>query len=176
MAGRMGSFGATLAATTLMAAMVSLAGCGAKTRTDGGAASGGKAEGGRNDTASHSALTRSDAKVHIRLHNLDSLPLENVFVQWPADSARFPSLSALGYTDYVVLEKAYRYAYIKAQGGGRTWICQPVDFVGETLLGPGRYTYEISRAGVMEESATGFLRLEMREEGRTEVRTDKDQP
>lgn len=173
MAGRMGIFGVTqnaagLMAAALLAGVVSFTGCGGKTRGEGGAAPGGMAGMERKDTASQGGWTRTDDKIRIRLHNLDTLALENVFVQWPVDSARFPLLPARGYTEYVALEKAYRYAFIKAQAGAQTWICQPVDFVGENLLGPGRYTYEISRAGVMEENAMGFLRLEMRE--------DKEQP
>jgi hypothetical protein len=172
MADRKRSFGVTLMAASLLVAMASLTGCGpgAKARADGSAASGGKPGMDNKDSAPQGAWTRSDAKIRIRLHNLDTLPLENVFVQWPVDSARFPSLPARGYTDYVAVDKAYRYAYIKAQSGARTWICQPMDFVGETLLEPGRYTYEIARAAIMDSAGNGpgFLSLEML--------TDKEHP
>ncbi len=112
--------------------------------------------------------TRTDAKVRIRLHNLDSIALTDVHVQWPVDSAHFDAIPAKAYTDYVAVGSAYRYAYIKAHAGKRVWICQPMDFVGETTLAPGRYTYEISPAAVMEEKSMGFLRIELL--------TDKEHP
>jgi hypothetical protein len=104
---------------------------------------------------------RSDAKIRIRLHNLDTLPLENVFVRWPSDSARFPAIPAKGYSEYRAVDTAYRYAYVQAQQGRITWVCQPTDYVRETPLAPGRYTYELSKAGVMAERAAGMLRLEL---------------
>lgn len=53
------------------------------------------------------------------------------------------------YSDYLEYEEAYRYAYIRIESGEETFILQPFDFVGETPLPPGFYTYEldISEAG-----------------------------
>ncbi|MDB5106611.1 MAG: hypothetical protein JWP91_4300 [Fibrobacteres bacterium] len=114
--------------------------------------------------AAGSSWKRTDAKVRIRLHNLDSLSLKGLFIRFPADSARFPVLAGRSYTDYIAVDSAYRYAYIHAVAGdGRAWICQPTDFVGESPLVPGRYTFELSRARLLDSTgkAPGFLRLEL---------------
>ncbi len=41
-------------------------------------------------------------------------------------------------------EEAYRYALVVVTAGGETFRFQPIDFVGETPLAPGRYTYALS--------------------------------
>jgi hypothetical protein len=109
---------------------------------------------------------RTEAKVRIRLHNLDSLLLKDVLVGFPSDSARFPLLPGKGYTDYVAVDSAYRYAYIRSTSqDGLTWVCQPTDYVSERLLAPGRYTYEIARVGLVDSSlGRGFLRLQLVED------------
>lgn len=135
--------GAALA--LLLAAGLSISGCGCAGRKAG-------------------AVGNPDAKVRIRLHNLDSIALTDVHVHWPVDSARFDSLPSQAYTDYIAVDSAYRYAYVKAKAGKRVWICLPMDFVGETPLAPGRYTYDISPAAVADmkdEKSMGFLRMEL---------------
>jgi hypothetical protein len=153
----------------LLAMALSLSGCGnpgRKAGEDGSAVAGDKRV--ATDSAATpepGALARVDGKVRIRLHNLDSIALTDIFVQWPADSARFDSLPAKAYTGYIAVDTAYRYAYIKAKAGKRVRICQPKDFVGESLLAPGRYTYAISPAGVLDEKdekSLGFMSLELR--------------
>jgi hypothetical protein len=149
----------------LLAAALSISGCGCSGRkADTGGNTVPKGSGGVMDTASipeTGSWTRTDTKVRIRLHNLDSIALTDVHVRWPVDSARFDSLGAKAYTEYIAVDTAYSYAYIKAKAGKRVWICQPMDFVGETPLAPGRYTYEISPAAVLDEKSMGFLRLEL---------------
>ena len=153
----------------LLTMALSLSGCGGpgrKAGEDGGGATGDKR------FATDSAVTpesgasaRTDGKVRIRLHNLDSIGLTDLFVQWPVDSAHFDSLPPKAYTGYIAIDTAYRYAYIKAKAGKRVRICQPKDFVGESLLAPGWYTYAISPAGVLDEkdeTSLGFMGLELR--------------
>jgi hypothetical protein len=164
--------GAALA--MLLAAALSISGCGNANRKAGSGGNGGNAGnsvpgdiGAIADSAAvpeSGARTRAAAKVRIRLHNLDSVALTDVQVRWPADSAHFDSIGAKAHTAYVAVDTAYGYAYIEAKAGKRTWICQPTDFVGETPLAPGHYTYEISPAAVLDEkngTSLGFLRLDL---------------
>ncbi len=82
--------------------------------------------------------------VLIRLHNVsDTLELRAAYALFPADSVLFGDLPASGYSDYHRVKRSYRYAYLRVQGAGREWSIQPTDFVGEKLLKPGRYTWEI---------------------------------
>jgi hypothetical protein len=106
---------------------------------------------------------RTGSKALIRLHNLsDSLPLTEVLVRFPADSARIAFIAPRAYSDYFAVDSAYRYAFIRARSGGRTYLCQPMDYTGESLLEPGRYTYELSQVRTRNTQDTlGFFLLEL---------------
>jgi hypothetical protein len=139
-----------------LAAGLLISGCGYSCRKAGNSGNGGN--------AANSVPGDAGAKVRIRLRNLDSVALTDVRVRWPADSAHFDSIGAKAHTAYVAVDTAYGYAYIKAKAGKRAWICQPTDFVGETPLAPGYYTYAISPAAVLDEkdeASMGFLRLDL---------------
>jgi hypothetical protein len=112
------------------------------------------------------AWTQTDAKVRIRLHNLsDSLPLTEVLVAFPGDSAQIGFIAPRGYSGYFAVDTAYRYAFIKAKSGGKEYFCQPADFTGETTLAPGRYTYELTQVRNRDkDAAVGFFLLELIEE------------
>jgi hypothetical protein len=45
---------------------------------------------------------------------------------------------------YRAVKKSYRYAYTIAASGQRIYILQPIDFVGESLLPPGSYTFRFT--------------------------------
>ncbi|HKP94570.1 MAG TPA: hypothetical protein VJ385_02320 [Fibrobacteria bacterium] len=108
------------------------------------------------------ARMETDDKVRIRLHNLSGSPLTDVRVRFPSDSARFEFIGAGGYSAYMVVDSAYRYAFIKATSGGKDWFCQPVDYVGEPILAPGRYTYALSQVKARNpEAKMGFFVLEL---------------
>lgn len=90
------------------------------------------------------ARPRFEDQVLIRLRNTsDTLELRAAFGIFPADTILFGDIPARGYSEYHAVKRSYRYTYLRVQADGREWILQPVDFVGEKLLGPGRYTWEI---------------------------------
>ncbi|MDQ3002267.1 MAG: hypothetical protein M3Y08_13525 [Fibrobacterota bacterium] len=116
------------------------------------------------------AWTPTDSKIHIRLQNLsDSLTFTHVLIMFPGDSARIPSIGPKGYSEYLAVDSAYRYAFVEAKAGKQTYFCQPMDYVGEALLEPGRYTYALTPVANQDLTfKTGFLRLELLK--------DKEQP
>ena len=79
--------------------------------------------------------------VNIRIKNKSSLVFDSVIV----GDAQEPHMNIApdGYSDYLSYEEAYRYAYIEIASGEETFILQPIDFVGETPLPIGFYTYEL---------------------------------
>jgi hypothetical protein len=105
----------------------------------------------------------ADSKIRIRLQNLsDSLTLANVLVVFPRDSARIASIGPKAYSEYFAVDSAYRYAFVEAKAGKKTYFCQPMDYVGETLLEPGRYTYALTPVANQDPTLkAGFLRLEL---------------
>jgi hypothetical protein len=105
----------------------------------------------------------TDSKIRIRLQNLsDSLTFTNVLVVFPGDSARIASIGPKAYSEYFAVDSAYRYAFVEAKAGKKTYFCQPMDFVGETLLEPGRYTYALTPVANQDLTLkAGFLRLDL---------------
>ena len=96
--------------------------------------------------------------VHIRIQNNSSFRFDRVDVVFPEDEVRYGSISANSSSAYREVSKAYRYAYIEVEVGGEELVLQPIDYVGETLLRSGRYTY------VLNVTVEGQLTFDFRED------------
>ena len=81
-------------------------------------------------------------EVNIRVRNVSELIFDMVQVG-EADKVH-ENVSPDSFTDYLQYEEAYSYAYIEIQSGTETYVLQPIDFVGETPLPKGLYTYELN--------------------------------
>ncbi|GAA0892738.1 hypothetical protein GCM10009122_24170 [Fulvivirga kasyanovii] len=81
--------------------------------------------------------------VLIRIKNSSDFDFQNVYVNTGFEGNNFDNISAGRYSDYEDFESAYRYAYIELEINNRLYKIQPIDFVGEKELEPGRYTYII---------------------------------
>ena len=79
--------------------------------------------------------------VNIRIKNASSLVFDSVTVGESEEP--YTNLAPDSYSDYQVFEEAYTYAFIRIASGEETFTLQPVDFVGETPLPFGFYTYEL---------------------------------
>ena len=97
--------------------------------------------------------------VRIRIANLSSFPFERVDVVFPENEVSYGAIPAHGLSDYHDVSEAYRYAYIEVQIAGEELVIQPIDYVGENTLGPGKYTYALN-VGVDGR----FLTLQFRED------------
>ena len=82
--------------------------------------------------------------VRIRIANLTPFPFERVDVVFPEDEVSYGAIPAHGLSDYHDVSEAYRYAYIEVQIAGEELVIQPIDYVGENTLGPGKYTYALN--------------------------------
>ena len=49
-----------------------------------------------------------------------------------------------GFSEYQEYELAYQYAYVQITSGEEVFVLQPIDFVGETPLPIGLYTYVLN--------------------------------
>lgn len=94
--------------------------------------------------------------VRIRIRNASPVDFDGVRVDFPSGREDYGPVSAGGQTAYRTVDEAYRYARVEAAAGGDTLLFQPFDYVGERLLDPGRYTYELDVA-----SGEPHLRLEL---------------
>ena len=80
----------------------------------------------------------------VRLYNASAATLANVRVQYDRVPVDYGTLAPGATSRYRMAEGAHRYARIEATVDGRAIIVQPIDFVGETVLVPGYYTYRLS--------------------------------
>lgn len=79
--------------------------------------------------------------VNIRLKNASDLVFDSVAVGESQEP--FMNLAPDEYSDYQEFETAYTYAFIRITSGEEVFTLQPIDFVGETPLPFGFYTYEL---------------------------------
>ena len=95
------------------------------------------------------SCTEGDKKqeVMIRVQNLSNYDYENVVVSSGGPEYLFGNIAAQETSDYILFENAYRYAYVKVEIEGEFLVLQPVDYVGESNLKSGNYTYQIGVTG-----------------------------
>lgn len=75
----------------------------------------------------------------IRVHNSSEYDYEALVV----NDATFDELGSGENSQYQFFDTAYRYAYVRLLIDDAEFILQPIDYVGETPLGAGRFTYVI---------------------------------
>jgi hypothetical protein len=80
----------------------------------------------------------------LRVRNVSGVRLDSVTVQVTGPVLLFGSFAPGQTSPYRAVGTAYRYARIQATVNGERLTLQPQDYVGETPLSAGRYTYELS--------------------------------
>jgi hypothetical protein len=78
----------------------------------------------------------------IRVANDTGVALQKVRV----NGVLFGDVSASGLSQYQALTPAYRYASLRLEVAGQKFESIPDDYVGETPLGKGNFTYRIRRS------------------------------
>ena len=89
------------------------------------------------------ASTTEVTETQIRIRNDSNVAYENVIV----GNKSYGDIAPGAVTDYQNWESAYRYAYVSLTAEGKAMKIQPIDFVGETPLGSGRFTYVVTVEG-----------------------------
>ncbi|NNK74773.1 MAG: hypothetical protein HKP42_01785 [Maribacter sp.] len=79
--------------------------------------------------------------IQIRVKNVSTINYDTI--QVGDDGMVHENIGPGSYSDYLIYDSAYRYAYIAINSADETYVLQPIDFVGETPLPLGFYTYEI---------------------------------
>ncbi len=93
--------------------------------------------------------------VNIRLSNVSDSDFENIIVNTTTGDINYGNLKSREVSEYKNFNKAYRYAYVELNIGEKTYTIQPIDYVGETPLNDGNYTYQLDLVSYEE----GFLDL-----------------
>ena len=83
------------------------------------------------------------SQLNIRLSNISQFDFQNIVVNTTTGNTNFENISSLQTTNYKTFKTAYRYAFVELQIDGETYTLQPVEYVDETPLENGNYTYQI---------------------------------
>lgn len=82
--------------------------------------------------------------VEIRVANRSDRDFERVVATFEPDRVDYGAVAKGATSKYHKVQQAYRYALVEVTAGGQTFRFHPIDYVGETLLEPGRYTYALN--------------------------------
>jgi hypothetical protein len=93
--------------------------------------------------ASSCANPVSSGPVEIRVENASAAVMEAVRVAFPDEWQEYGTLAPGEASGYRTVALAYRIATVEATVGGELHRLQVIDFVGETPLSGGRYTYRL---------------------------------
>ena len=91
-----------------------------------------------------SSETKKSNDLQIRISNVSEFNYDNIKVSTTGEMVNFGNLNSNSKSDYKTFDKAYKYAYVEFQINGKTFILQPIDYFGETLLENGKYAYELN--------------------------------
>ncbi len=84
-------------------------------------------------------VTGGEDPSEIRIRNVSGFDYDGLQVG-EETYGRLPAGAETRYREFGI---AYRYNYVRLEVEGDEMILQPTDYVGETPLGPGRFTYEV---------------------------------
>ncbi|UYZ63364.1 hypothetical protein [Hymenobacter weizhouensis] len=92
----------------------------------------------------HTACKKEGSdEVRIQVKNASGYRFERVYVDTSGGEKEYGSLAPSQKSDYATYTVAFNYAYIKVVVNGQELTWQPIDYVGETPLKPGKYTYVV---------------------------------
>ena len=79
----------------------------------------------------------------IRVENASSADFKDIRISSGSTPVEFGNISAGARSDYKEFESAYRYGFVSLLANGKELRIQPFDYVGETPLSKGYYTYKL---------------------------------
>ena len=93
----------------------------------------------------------NSTKTSIRIKNSSAFEFTNIRVNTSGGENIYEDLNTLETSDYKDFDFAYSYAFIELTIEGNTSTLQPIDYVGETKLAGGNYTYDLDAMPIGEE-------------------------
>ena len=79
----------------------------------------------------------------LRIYNNSGLFYDSVIVNSPGGKQVYYNVAANSYSGYKPFNFLYHYAYIEVHFNNQLTKLQPIDYVGEEKLKPGKYSYEL---------------------------------
>jgi heat shock protein HslJ len=86
--------------------------------------------------------------IRVRVRNTSSVYFSDVYAVFPnGEKVHYGPIPAGGTSKYESVLEAYSYTYLRVKAGGRTYVYQPDDYVGESVLPDGQYSYALNLVG-----------------------------
>lgn len=82
-------------------------------------------------------------ETELRIHNISNIQYDSVLVNAPGGKQVYGPVSPGSFSDYKPFLFLYNYAYIEVHFNNQVVKLQPLDYVGEEKLKPGKYRYEL---------------------------------
>ncbi|RAI83854.1 hypothetical protein [Algoriphagus yeomjeoni] len=82
--------------------------------------------------------------IFIRVENASGVDFKDIFISSGSRGVEFGDLKAGKKSDFNEFENAYRYGFVRLMADGEELRLQPFDYVGETPLSNGYYTYKLN--------------------------------
>ena len=90
------------------------------------------------------ALNDSSDETRLRVENRTQTDFTAVEIQFMGEPQQYGAVEAGAFSDYRTFAEAYRYGLVVAKTADTTYRLQPIDYVGESPLDAGRYTYRLT--------------------------------
>lgn len=90
-----------------------------------------------------SGCSKDESELKIRLSNVSQYDFKNIVVNTSTGIVNFEDIKSGQTTEYQIFDMAYRYAFVELEIDGKTYTLLPIDYVGESLLENGNYTYQL---------------------------------
>lgn len=82
-------------------------------------------------------------ETELRIHNISNIQYDSVLVNAPGGKQVYGPVSPGSFSGYKPFLFLYNYAYIEVHFNNQVVKLQPLDYVGEEKLKPGKYRYEL---------------------------------
>ena len=87
--------------------------------------------------------SKGPSDINIRLLNSSQLKFENITVDTSNEPTNFGDLDSGQFSEFKTFEIAYSYAYVELEIDGANRRIVPADYLGESILENGDYTYKL---------------------------------
>jgi hypothetical protein len=88
----------------------------------------------------------------LKIQNTGNIDFQSVKISFTGHEVNYGALAAGEISEYKLFEEVYHYGFIEVEAEDTTYRLVPIDYVGESPLKSGQYTYEVK----IEESSLQF--------------------
>jgi hypothetical protein len=101
-----------------------------------------------------SCTKQLEVETQLRINNISNVLFDSVVVNAPGGNQVYYNIPPGSYSGYKPFLFLYNYAYIEVHFNNQVVKLQPLDYVGEEKLKPGKYRYELGVVAAQQYALT----------------------